>query len=196
MQKNRAHVLRLCTDAMLAALYVLLKSVLRISLPPVLEISFSSLPILLAAFLFGAPDALAVAFCGSLADQIIGHGISVSTPIWMAPVLLLAVAASLPGLFARRQYPLWRFYLYVFLAELTLTAANTAALYIDGAVWGYAVAALTALLPARLLNGFARAVLSCVVLSPLLLALSKSGIGRCPFRLPGHKPDDEGEEEE
>ena len=176
MQKNRAHVLRLCTDAMLAALYVLLKSVLRISLPPVLEISFSSLPILLAAFLFGAPDALAVAFCGSLADQIIGHGISVSTPIWMAPVLLLAVAASLPGLFARRPYPLWRFYLYVFLAELTLTAANTAALYMDGA--------------------FARAVLSCVVLMPLLLALSKSGIGRCPFRLPGHKPDDEGEEEE
>lgn len=192
MQTNHARILRLCTNAMLAGLYVLLKSALSITLPPVVEISFSSLPILLSAFLFGAPDALFVAFCGSLTDQIIGHGISVSTPIWMAPVFIFALVAVLPRLFVRRPCALWQFCLWVFFCELMLTACNTAALYLDGAIVGYPVKALTLLLPPRLLNGSLRAVLSCVVVPPLLVALSRNGIGRCPFRLPGRKEDGTG----
>jgi hypothetical protein len=62
----------------------------------------------------------------------------------------------------------------IVVSELLLTALNTAALYIDGAILGYAVKALHLLMPMRVINGLVRAVISCVLIPLLLPPLKKA----------------------
>ena len=61
--RRRYATVRLTTDAVLIAVYVALASFVSINLGNVI-ISLSSLPILLCVFVFGVPDAVAVALCG------------------------------------------------------------------------------------------------------------------------------------
>ncbi len=167
------HVRRLALDAVLAALFVLFAVVFTIK-TPVLEISWASLPILVAALLFGLPDALAVALIGSFMEQALSqYGLSPTTPLWMAPVLLQAFVAGLFAHLARRTEQRWILIFAVIAAELVLTAANIAALYLDGAIYSYALPALHLMVPGRLLNAAVRTALSVILLPPLLLALRR-----------------------
>ena len=81
----------------------------------------------------------------------------------MAPVILQAAVASLGFMAVRRTGKPWLVIAALVLSELVLTFANTAALYLDGYIWSYAVKALHLLLPGRLLNGGVRLALSCVL---------------------------------
>ncbi len=166
---------RMIANAMLAALYVLFSTVLTIRVPNVVEISLASLPVLLAGLAFGLPDALMVALCGSFLEQLMSaYGLSATTPLWMAPVLLQALCiGGLAALLRRRRWSRPALIVAVVLSEIVLTASNTAALYLDGYLMGYAVKALHLLLPARLLNGLCRTVLSCAVAVPLMPVLQR-----------------------
>ena len=95
MSKNTFTIRRITTDAVLVALYVVFAAVFSVKLP-FAEISLASIPILMCALLFGAPDVLAVSVMGSFIEQMLGgYGLSVSTPLWMAPVVLQGLAAAL-----------------------------------------------------------------------------------------------------
>lgn len=169
INKNRAHLRRIVFDAMLVALFVVFSTLLSFK-TPWFEVSLVGLPILLCAYLYGWADALLVAALGSFVEQLTSqYGLSPTTPIWMAPVMLLALVASL-GFFLTKKSggALWAILLTVIVAELVLTCANTAALYLDGYIWQYPVKALHLLLPTRLINGGVRTVISCVLV-PLLL---------------------------
>lgn len=176
-RRRRRTTLRLTTDAMLVAIYVVLA--VYISYPgKEIQVNFSSLPILLCAYLFGTPDAVAVALCGSFAEQLLSpYGLSPTTPLWMLPVLLLALSAGLLYALFRRIMGSWQAATVVsaVAAELIFTAANTAALYADAHIMGYAVSALMVILPARLLNACVRMVsttlLSLALLPPLRAVL-------------------------
>ena len=175
-KSNRMHIRRLTTDAILIALFVVFSTFLSFK-TPLFEVSLVSLPILLCAFYCGPLDALAVAAIGSFLEQALSaYGLSVTTPIWMAPVILQALAAALLFHFFYRgkKAPLWVLIAIIVVSELVLTATNTAALYLDGAVWGYSVKALHLLLPTRLINGGVRCVLSCTLLPLVLPALNRS----------------------
>lgn len=175
-QKNRMHIRRLTTDAILIALFVVFSTLLSLK-TPIFEVSLVSIPILLAAFYCGVADALVVAAVGSFLEQALSaYGLSATTPLWMAPVILQAlVAALLFHFFCRgRSGRTWVLILTILAAELTLTAANTAALYLDGAIWGYPVKALHLLLPTRLINGGVRTALSCVLFPLVLPILSRT----------------------
>lgn len=170
--QNRLHVRRLTTNAMLVALFVVFSTLLSFK-TPFFEVSLVSLPILLAAFYCGPVDALIVAALGSFLEQALSaYGLSVTTPIWMAPVILQALCAGLLFHFLcrKRSTRPWLLVAIIVLSELVLTAANTAALYLDGAIWQYSVKALHLLLPGRLLNGGVRCLLSAVLL-PLVLPI-------------------------
>lgn len=177
LQKNRAHLTRLTTDAVLVALYVVFATVLTFKIPNFVEVSLASLPILLAAALFGPLDAAVIALLGSFIEQATSeYGLSPTTPLWMAPVVLQALVAGLAFFLLRYRAEGKlrvdaRLTVTVLLCELVLTAANTAALYIDGAIWGWSPAALHILLPSRLANGLARAVLTAILLLLLIPAL-------------------------
>ena len=173
VSQNRAHVRRLVFDAMLVALFVVFSTVLSFK-TPWFEVSLVSLPILLCAYFYGWADALAVAALGSFVEQLTSqYGLSPTTPVWMAPVMLLALVASLGFFLAKKaKNPAW-IVLAIVVAELVLTFANTAALYLDGYIWQYPVKALHLLLPTRLINGGVRTVISCILLPLLLRPLSR-----------------------
>lgn len=173
--RRNQQLLRLVLDAMLVALYVVLSVFATVKIPNVIEISWASLPVLLAAFLFRPQDAVAVALCGSFLEQLLSpYGLSPTTPLWMAPVVLQAIFAGLLVPLARRKNgKLWQV-LIIVASEFLLTACNTGALYLDARIMGYTVKALIILLPPRLINGTARAVLSAVLVPALLLPLSKA----------------------
>ncbi len=164
---------RMVTDAMCVALFVLFAVVLTVK-TPLFEISLASLPVLLAARLFRGRDALVVAFLGSFTEQLLSpYGLSLTTPLWMAPPVLQAATAALGFFLAGRAKKPWLVFLVILAAEVVLTAANTAALYADGAIMGYPVKALHLLLPTRLANGGVRTVISCLLIPPLAHILEK-----------------------
>ena len=172
--RSRRATFRLVTDALFAALYVVLAAYLTVKLP-VMEISLSTLPLLLAGFLFGPIDAVTVALIGSFLE----YGLTPSAPLWMLPPILLALVAGLLGLAARRLPQDSRRYLTLLvtstvLAEFLCTAANTAVLYIDGLyVAHYHVKALTVLLPLRLANLGLRLLVTCLAVPLLVPRLQK-----------------------
>lgn len=172
----RRTTLRLVLDALFAALYVIFAVYLTVK-TPVTELSLSTLPLLLAGFLFGPGDAVLIALVGSFIEQL-GFGLSPTAPIWMLPPILVALAAGLLGrpiraVAARRLDRSRRTRAVLTIAstlliELLCTAANTAALYLDGFICGYSVSALSILLLPRLVNLGLRAAVTCIIV-PLLL---------------------------
>lgn len=170
----RAHVYRLVFDAMLVALYVILGTFLSLKIPGAIQLSFSTIPILLCAFLFRPADAVAVAVLGNFLEQILDpspYGF-VTLPMWLIPGALMALVAAL-GACKIRSVPSPRKALVltcitILIAELLLTVLNTAALYADGYLLGYSVKALHLLLPTRILNALVRSAISCILI-PLLL---------------------------
>ena len=175
----RTNVYRIALDALFVALYVVLGTFASIKIPGVIQISFSTLPILLAAFLLRPADAVGIALMGTFVEQVIDpspYGF-VTLPMWLIPGAVVALVASLGACYVRRltaaRAKLIVMLITVFFSELLLTALNTTALYIDGAILEYSVKALHLLLPTRLLNGVARAVISCIAVPLLYTPLHK-----------------------
>lgn len=170
MQKRivtQTHVRRLVMDAMFIALYVVFEQ-LSVEMA-IVEISLTSLPILLCARLYGLRDALAVALIGSFVEQLTSpYGLSVTTPLWMAPVILMAACAAILFWLLGRRGGRLRLLFVIILSELVFTVLNTAALYLDGYIMDYAVKALHLMVMPRLLNCLVRMAVSCILL-PLLL---------------------------
>ena len=126
---------QLSIDAMLCAVCSVLGYV-ALDLGSI-KITFESLPVLLGALLFGPVDGMLVGGVGTLIYQLIRYGVTATTPLWIAPYV---VCGLLAGAWAqRRDFALSRrqTIILVVLAELAVTALNTAALYIDSKLYGY-----------------------------------------------------------
>lgn len=176
--RRNQQLLRLVLDAMFIALYVVFSFFLSIRIPPIIKISWASLPLLLAAFLFRPADAVAVALCGSFLEQMLSYGIAPTTPLWMTPPLLHALFVSLLAPLCRKGRVHVRQTALIAASEIFLTFVNTGALYLDAKIIGYSVGTLAAILPARLINGGIRAVLSAILVPMLLLPLQKVVLAR------------------
>lgn len=167
-------VRRITADAVLVALYVVFAAIVSVKLPFV-ELSFASIPILMCALLYGIGDVLIVATLGSFVEQMLGgFGLSATTPLWMAPVILQGALAALLFHFVKKHGgKVWQIIAAVVLCEVLLTVTNTAALYLDGAIMHYSVKALHLIAPTRIINGLGRAVVSSVAVSLLYKPLRK-----------------------
>lgn len=176
----RNSIYRITLDAMFVALYVILGTFLSFKIPGAIQISFSTLPILLCAFLFTPADAAAVALIGTLLEQILDpspYGFA-TLPMWLIPGVVMALVAALGAKAVRRQESkrtaVIMTCVIIALSELLLTLLNTGALYIDGYLLHYPVRAIALLLPTRLLNCLVRATLSAVLTVLLLPPLRKA----------------------
>ncbi|MBQ8432297.1 MAG: ECF transporter S component [Clostridia bacterium] len=170
----RSKIYRIVLDALFVALYVILGTFLSFKIPGAIQISVSTLPILLCAFLFRPSDAVAVAVVGNFLEQVIDpspYGFA-TLLIWLIPGALTALVASMgarrASAAASPKTAAVLTVVTIVCAEFLLTVLNTGALYLDGYLLGYSVKALHLLLPTRLLNALVRSVLSCVLV-PLLL---------------------------
>lgn len=126
---------RLSVDAMLAAMCAVL-GYLSLDFGN-LKITFESVPILIAALLFGAADGAAVGLVGTLLYQLLRYGVSATTLLWIAPYVLCGL---LVGLYAKKRgFSLTQKETLLLIVgnELLITALNTAVLYIDSKLYGY-----------------------------------------------------------
>ena len=182
----RTKIYRLAMNALFVALYFILGTYLSFKIPGAVQISFSTVPLLLCAFLFTPVDAVTVAVLGPLLEQILDpspYGF-MTLPMWLVPNAVLALVVALGAIRIRktesRKIALACTVVLIVCAEILLTALNTAALYVDGYLLDYSVKALHLLLPTRVANCFVRAAISCVVclalIPPLRHQLKKMGV--------------------
>lgn len=126
---------KIAMDAMLSALCAVLGYV-SLDLGN-LKITFESFPILLGALLFGPLDGLCIGGIGTLLYQLARYGVTLTTPLWMAPYLLEGAVA---GWYAKRyNYTLHgrQIMVAVVASELMVTILNTGVLYVDSIIYGY-----------------------------------------------------------
>ncbi len=163
---------RLSTDAMLAAMCAVLGYV---SLDfGNLKITFESVPVLIAALLFGGADGAAVGLVGTLIYQLLRYGVSATTALWIAPYVL---CGALVGLYAkRRDFSLSQTQtLFIVVSnELLITALNTVVLYVDSKIYGYySPAFIFGTLSLRAAICVIKAVAYAYALPPLLRAVRR-----------------------
>ncbi len=173
---TKSNTKQLALDAMLAAMCAVL-GYLSLDLGN-LKITFESVPILIAALLFGPADGAAVGLVGTLIYQLLRYGVSVTTPLWIAPYVLCGL---LVGLYAKRRgFALDRKQtaFIVISNELLITALNTVALYVDSRIYGYYSAAfIFGSLALRIVICVAKALAYSFALAPLLGALRRGERG-------------------
>ena len=173
-------IYRIAIDALFVALYVILGTVLSFKIPGAIQISLSTLPLLLVAFLFTPADAAAVALIGTLLEQILDpspFGFA-TLPMWLIPGIAMATLAAFGARWARRPQKrstvLILTCVTIVCAELLFTGLNTVALYLDGYFLNYPVKALHLLLPTRLINCLVRCATSSVLVNLLLPPLRRA----------------------
>ncbi len=164
---------RIVTDGLCAALYVVLSSLLSLSLGPI-KLSIDGLPVLLAALLFGPVDGLLVGLVGSFLGQLLGpYGVSATTPLWMLPA---AVLGLIVGWYAkRRDFSLSRkqFAALVLIALAADTTVTTAVMYVDCLVYKYSFVTYSPYIVWRYVADLIKTVLYTLILPPLTAALRK-----------------------
>ena len=124
---------RMTLDSLFVALYVVLATFASFKIPGVVQVSFSTVPILLAAFLFHPADAVAIAVLGTFVEQVIDpspYGF-VTLPMWLIPGTVMALVASLGACRIRRVSSKGLAVVLtcavIVFSELLLTALNTVA---------------------------------------------------------------------
>ena len=176
---------RLATDAVLVALYAVLAAFVSVKAGN-MRITFASLPVVVCALLYGPGDACAVAALGEFMNQMLGYGFTVTTPLWLIPPALRALAIGLAAASeAKRGGALERsavrFSLVCALAAVLTTAANTAVIWIDSVIMGYYTEAVVfGAFSVRLVTGLVTAAAVATAAIPVVMALRKSGFGRTP----------------
>lgn len=164
---------RLVTDALCAALYVVLSSFLSLSLGPI-KLSVDGLPVLLAALLFGPADGLIVGLLSGFLGQLLGpYGVSATTPLWMLPVGVLGLIV---GWYAKRKnFSLDRKHLaaLVLIALAADTTVTTGVMYVDCLVYKYSFVTYSPYIVWRYVADIIKTALYTLVLPPMLNVLRK-----------------------
>ncbi len=165
---------QLTTDAMLAAMVAVL-GYFALDLFSY-KLSFESLPVLVAALLFGPVDGAVVGLVGTALYQILRYGLELSTPLWVIPYGIIGLIC---GFYARR----YRYYntnaqirFIVASMEGLIFALNTVALYFYAGMIGKAGGAfvLSGLFP-RIVTAVVKAVGFAILMPHLLKVLHRFG---------------------
>ena len=85
---SRTNVKRMCHAALLAAMYLPLSLYAAVQVGRNVRISFGSLPVVIAALLFGPLDAAAVAMVGEFFKQLLTYGVTYTTALYLIPPAL------------------------------------------------------------------------------------------------------------
>ena len=182
MRHNR--IMRLCSDSMMAALYVILAYFsFRIGN---LTFSLASLPVLLIALLYSPSDAILVALVGEFLNQTLKYGLGPTTVLWMIPGALRALVVSLVQMIYRHkgkylEEHLLMYYVTMLFASLLLTTASTGVIYLDAYLYNYPAEYTAFETLYRFLSSLVTSILISSILIPVIRALNHvSFVGRLP----------------
>lgn len=181
MKKSRPDLYKLCVLALLTAMMVLLKRTIAIE-TPYFKFSFASLPIVLAAMLFGPVEGAVAGLLGEFISQVTGpYGLAPTTVLYVAPAAIRGLVVGSGALWCRRSgrrmesRPVLCFAVCVAGAILT-TAGNTMSIWLECLMYQTSFLAHVPFLPGRFAAGIATAVGITAVCIPLVHALRRSGV--------------------
>ena len=184
MYKSRyyIYIYKICTLALLIAMMFLLKRTIAIE-TPYIKINFASLPIVLAAMMFGPLEGAVVAVIGEFIVQVIGpYGLMPTTFIWIwppaiRPLVVGGIAMWLHRATGKRleQRPVICYVACVLGAMLT-TTGNTFGMWLDSLFNRTSFAPALFITPARYVTGVITAVVVATACIPLMHGLRRSGV--------------------
>ncbi|MCI8421926.1 MAG: folate family ECF transporter S component [Lawsonibacter sp.] len=181
MKTTRSTLHTLCALSLLTAMMVLLKMTLSIQ-TPYFKFNFASLPIVLAAMLFGPLEGAAVAVLGEFIVQVNGpYGLVPTTFLWIWPPAIRALVVGSAALWFRRTgLPLERrpaaCCTVCVLGAILTTTGNTVGMWLDSLFYRTSFAPVLFITPGRYVTGAVTAVLVAAVCMPLMHLLRRSGI--------------------
>ncbi|MCI9610223.1 MAG: folate family ECF transporter S component [Oscillibacter sp.] len=169
---------RMCYVALLAAMYLPLSLYAAVQVGNV-RISFGSLPVVIAALLFGPLDAVVVAMVGEFFKQLLTYGVTYTTVLYLIPPALRGLVVGLGALLALRGGQRLEKRRMVccavcILAAVCTTVGNTLVNWLDSVLLGYYTPALIfGDLIWRLIVGIINAAVMASLAMPLVKALRK-----------------------
>ena len=179
---RKGKTIQLTTDAMLAAMCAVLGCLARFTDFGFIKISFESLPVLVAALLFGPIDGAAVGLVGTLLSQLLLYGLDASTPLWILPYVVIGIVCGFyAGKYNYYNTP-GQIRFIVSAMEVLIFALNTVSLYFyaklvtvfdTGWIGKSATAFVLSGLPGRLIVLVVKAVGFSMMMPPLLTALHR-----------------------
>ena len=181
INKKRFNIYTICMIALLTAMMVLLKRTIAIE-TPYFKFNFASLPIMLAAMLFGPVEGMVVGLLGEFIAQITGpYGLAPTTVLYVAPAAIRGVVVGLGAVWCRRtgkrieSRPVACYAICVAGAVFT-TLGNTVSIWLESVMYHTEFMVHVPFLPGRFATGIATAVIVATVCIPLVHALRRSGV--------------------
>lgn len=179
---NTFTIKRIATDAILIAVFFAL-AMLSVVVAGV-KITFNSLPVVIAAVLFGPIDGFLVPFLGEFLSQMLHYGFTPTTILWMlapalrgliigAAVLMLRKSMSLDTILGNKRP--WVYFLVCIVAAVLTSLANTGAYYVDSKMLGYYTYELIfGVAGVRIVSNVVSSVLTAILALPVFAALRKA----------------------
>lgn len=174
----KTNVRRMCYAALLAAMYLPLSLYAAVQVGNV-RISFGSLPVVVAALLFGPLDAVIVAMVGEFFKQLLTYGVTYTTALYLIPPALRGLVVGLGAALALRRGRRLEerralCFAVCILAAVCTTAGNTLVNWLDSVIFHYYTPALIfGDFAWRLVVGIVNAVLMASLAMPLAALLRK-----------------------
>lgn len=178
---SRMNVRRMVHAALLAAMYLPLSLYVAVQVGNV-RISFGSLPVVVAALLFGPVDAAVVALVGEFFKQLLTYGVTYTTALYLIPPALRGLVVGVGAALAWRKggrLEEWRLLCYAVcvLAALHTTVGNTLVNWLDSVLMGYYFPGLILSdLAWRLIVGMINAVVIASLAIPLVKVVRRRGV--------------------
>ena len=183
MKKTVFTVVRMCVNAMLIALYLVLAT-MAIQVGG-LKFTFEHFPVVLCAVIFGPVDAILVGGIGEFINQATSqYGLTITTALWILPILVRGLLVGICSKPLKRELakkisnkakvPIL-FFVVCIISGVVASLFNTMAYYIDSKLFDYYNPVLVfGALPGRVLTSIITSVAFCVIIIPVVYALNKA----------------------
>lgn len=180
MRKEKWNLNTLCILALLTAMMVLLSLTLAVR-TDYFKLTFGSLPVVLAAMLYGPLAGATVAVLGEFMVQLLTFGLMPTTVIWIFPPAIRAVVVGLAAAQLKKTgTPLESrpavCYAVCILGAVLTTTGNTLGMWLDSLVYRTSFSAALFITPARYVSGVVTAAVIATLSMPLVQLLRRSGV--------------------
>ena len=180
-KKKKWNLYTLCMVALLTAMMVLLKMTISIQ-TPVFKFNFASLPIVLAAMIFGPLEGAVVAVLGEFIVQVIGpYGLVPTTFIYVWPPAIRALVVGIAAVWMRQMgtrlenRPAVCYGACIAGAVLT-TTGNTFGMWVESIFYCTSFTPVLFFTPARYVTGVLTAAVIATICIPVMHTLRRSGV--------------------
>lgn len=172
MQKFNSLIHAICFNAVMAALFTVL-SLLSVKIGNNFKITFSALPIVIAAICYGPLSGMAVGLLGAFIEQVMTFGISATTVLWILPAGIRGITVGLLFIFLGRSLSQKCLLPTIIISSVIVTLLNTVITYIDSVIYSYPFSFALATMGIKLLLSIVTAVLISIISVPIIISVSK-----------------------